>query len=333
MKVTPLDIRRKEFKRAMRGYSDEEVDIFLDEVADEFERIFRENAELHDRVQRLEEQIAGYVQLKDTLEKTLVTAQLQADEVRANARKESELILRDAELKARQIVNDSYRETQRVQQALVQLKHLEEDFRFKFRSLLEGYLKLLDEVPLASRSADIPIPPETSGAGQEGGPNLEREYAGGKEPPVEEALVAQPTWPAEGPWSEEGRLSGESPETELASALDDTPTEEMLGEAAGPAAANAETDGAAGLGGEGPNAERAAAETVADPERTTGTDKLASSPVTEALGNGRVTEASEDEEEPPQAFYFGRKLDKQADSFFSTSGQAKKESGNRDFEW
>lgn len=262
----------------------------------------------------------------------MVTAQLQADEVRANARKESELILRDAELKARQIVNDSYRETQRVQQALVQLKHLEEDFRFKFRSLLEGYLKLLDEVPLASRSADIPIPPETSGAGQEGGPSLDREYAGGKEPPVEEALVAQPTWPAEGPRSEEGRLSGESPETELASALDDTPTEEMLSEAAGPAAANAET-AAASLGGEGPNAERAAAETVADPERTTGTDKLANGGMTEALANGRVTEASEDEEEPPQAFYFGRELGKEADSFFSTGRQAKKESGNRDFEW
>ena len=56
-------------------------------------------------------------------------------------------MLRDAELKARGIVNDSYAEVQRVQQALVQLKHLEEDFRFKFRSLLEGHLKLLDEAP------------------------------------------------------------------------------------------------------------------------------------------------------------------------------------------
>ena len=58
MKVTPLDIRRKEFKRAMRGYADEEVDVFLDDVADEFERLFQENIELQDRIARQDEQIS-----------------------------------------------------------------------------------------------------------------------------------------------------------------------------------------------------------------------------------------------------------------------------------
>ena len=154
MKVTPLDIRRKEFKRSVRGYSDEEVDVFLDEVADEFERLFQENTALQERIKRLEEQAGGNAQLRDALEKTLVSAQLHADETRANARKESELILRDAELKGRSIVADSYAETQRVQQALIQLKRLEEDFRFKFRSLLEGHLKLLDEAPM-----DLASPP------------------------------------------------------------------------------------------------------------------------------------------------------------------------------
>jgi cell division initiation protein len=148
LKVTPLDIRRKEFKRSVRGYSDEEVDLFLDEVADEIERLSQENVELQDRIRRLEEQLAGHAQLRDALEKTLVTAQFQADETKANAHKEGELILRDAELKARGIVSESYSEIQRVQQALIQLKHLEEDFRFKFRSLLEGHLKLLDEAPI-----------------------------------------------------------------------------------------------------------------------------------------------------------------------------------------
>ena len=150
MKITPLDIRRKEFRRSVRGYSDEEVDIFLDEVADEFERLFQENMELQDRAQRLDEQIAGHAQVRDALEKTLIAAQLQSEEMRTNAHKESELILRDAQLKARGIVNDSYSESQKAQQTLVQLKRLEEDFRFKFRSLLEGYLRLLDDAAIAS---------------------------------------------------------------------------------------------------------------------------------------------------------------------------------------
>lgn len=148
LKITSLDIRRKEFKRSFRGYSDEEVDIFLDEVADELERLLQGNAELQERVQSLEEQLAAHNNLREALERTLVQAQLQADDVRANARKESELILRDAQMKARGIINDSYVETQKIQRTLAQLKSLEEEFRFKFRSLLEGYLKLLNQAEL-----------------------------------------------------------------------------------------------------------------------------------------------------------------------------------------
>ena len=89
--------------------------------------------------------MAEYEQLKETLNNTLVSAQQQADATRANAHKEGELILRDAELKARDIVGDSYSEKQRVQQSLIQLRQIEEDFRFKFRSLLEAHLNLLAE--------------------------------------------------------------------------------------------------------------------------------------------------------------------------------------------
>jgi hypothetical protein len=79
------------------------------------------------------------------LQKTLVTAQQQSDEMRANARKEAELILRDAEIKGRDIVADSYTEKQRIQQSLLQLRRIEEDFQVKFRSLLEAHLRLLAE--------------------------------------------------------------------------------------------------------------------------------------------------------------------------------------------
>lgn len=169
MKITPLDIRRKEFKRALRGYSDEEVDVFLDEVADEFERIFQENAELQERLHRLEEQLVGHNQLREALEKTLIQAQLQSDEIRANAHKESELILRDAQMKARAIINESYAETQKVQQTLAQLKRLEEEFRFKFRSLLEGYLRLLNEAELTTSEQAVAAqasPAEAASAGE-----------------------------------------------------------------------------------------------------------------------------------------------------------------------
>lgn len=143
MKITPIDIRHKEFRRAIRGYSEEEVDTFLDEVADDFEVLFKGNMELQDEVYRLQEQVAYYESLKDALQKALVTAQQQADAVRVNAHKESELILKDAEVKARGIIADSYAEQQKVQQSILQLRQLEDDFRFKFKSLLEAHLDLL----------------------------------------------------------------------------------------------------------------------------------------------------------------------------------------------
>lgn len=148
MKITPLDIRRKEFKRSVRGYLDEDVDLFLDGVADELERLTKENGSLQDRVRALEEQAAGHTHIREALEKTLVAAQLQSEEIRSNAQKEGESILREAEVKAKAMVADLYSQTQKVQQTLIQLKLLEEDFRFKFRALLEGYLKLLSDGPV-----------------------------------------------------------------------------------------------------------------------------------------------------------------------------------------
>lgn len=152
MKLTPLDIRHKEFKRGMRGYTEVDVDEFLDNVADEFERVFKENIELSERLDALQEQINHYRNIEETLQKTLVSAQQTAEGVKSSADKESQLILRDADMrardlvgeaerKARDLVNEAYVTKQAVEKETVVLQNAEADFRFKFRQLLEGYLK------------------------------------------------------------------------------------------------------------------------------------------------------------------------------------------------
>ena len=158
MKLTPLDIRHKEFKRGMRGYADVEVDEFLDEVADEYERIFKENIDLQDRVEALEEKVAGYKRIEDTLQKTLINAQASAEEQKQNASKQAQLILQDAELKARQMVNEAYSERQAIEQGMAKLRSAEEDFRFKFKSMIEGYLRQLQDTPEATAPAQAADP-------------------------------------------------------------------------------------------------------------------------------------------------------------------------------
>jgi cell division initiation protein len=159
MKLTPLDIRHKEFKRGMRGYVDGEVDEFLDEIADEFERLFKENIELSERGEALQEKIDQYRNLEETLQNTLVAAQRSAEELRANAQKEAQLMLSEAELKARQMVNESYADKQAVEKQIVVLRSSEEDFRFKFRSLLEGYTNQLAEAEAAAKKSGHLAPP------------------------------------------------------------------------------------------------------------------------------------------------------------------------------
>jgi cell division initiation protein len=156
MKLTPLDIRHKEFKRGMRGYADVEVDEFLDQIADEYERLFKENIDLQDRLESLEEKVAGYKRIEDTLQKTLINAQASAEEQKQNATKQAQLILQDAELKARQMVNEAYSERQAIEQSMAKLRNAEEDFRFKFRTMIEGYLRQLQDTPEVTPQAQAP---------------------------------------------------------------------------------------------------------------------------------------------------------------------------------
>lgn len=161
MKITPLDIRHKEFARTMRGYRDADVDEFLDEITEEFERLFNENIDYRERVETLEEKISQYKNIEETLQKTLISAQQQAEELKQNAQKEADLIMRDAELKSRSNVNDSYAERQKVQRSVQALKQKYDDLKYQLRKIVDAYGKILDqdmdaldEMELLDESAD-----------------------------------------------------------------------------------------------------------------------------------------------------------------------------------
>jgi|WetSurMetagenome_2_1015567.scaffolds.fasta_scaffold301439_1 cell division initiation protein len=162
MKLTPLDIRHKEFKRGMRGYADVEVDEFLDQIADEYERLFKENIDLQDRLEALDDKVAGYKRIEETLQKTLVNAQASAEEQKQNASKQAQLILQDAELKARQMVNEAYSERQAIEQGMAKLRSAEEDFRYKFKTMIEGYLRQIQDTPEVAAPAQPPAAEPTS---------------------------------------------------------------------------------------------------------------------------------------------------------------------------
>lgn len=162
MKLTPLDIHHKEFNHSLRGYNEEQVDAFLDEVADEFERLFKENIELTEKLEAAQERLNEFESQRQTINNTLMAAQRSAEDIIAKAQAEAETILKDAEVKAKEIIHNALSKKQQVAGELVRIKQAEEEFRAKFRALLEGHLRSITEIGLP---ADVDVLVGETGAG------------------------------------------------------------------------------------------------------------------------------------------------------------------------
>lgn len=141
--ITPLEIQNKEFKKVMRGYKESEVDEFLDKIIVDYEKVFKENIELKDKITLLNEQIDRYVNLEKTLNNTLVVAQSTAEEVGANSQKKAEIIINEAELKANRMISDAKDEVLKVKRQYEEAKKEMEIFKIRFRTLLEAQLEAI----------------------------------------------------------------------------------------------------------------------------------------------------------------------------------------------
>lgn len=148
MRLTPLDIHQKEFSRSLRGFDEREVDAFLDSVADEIERLFKENIDLTERNESLEEKVRQYQDMERTLHNTLLSAQRSADDLMRTTRQEADAVLKDAEVKAKDIIHSALTDKQKATSELARIKQAEEEFRASFKRLLQQHLNSIGEIKL-----------------------------------------------------------------------------------------------------------------------------------------------------------------------------------------
>jgi cell division initiation protein len=144
MRITPLDIQQKQFPMKFRGFDVEEVFAFLEVIREEMEDLLRENANLKENVQRLESQIKDYKDMETTLRETLLTAQQMAEDYKTNARKEAELVVKEAELKADTMLKDTQEKVIKIHEDIVDLKGIRRHFKEEIRRLVEGHLSMLE---------------------------------------------------------------------------------------------------------------------------------------------------------------------------------------------
>ncbi|WP_028561602.1 DivIVA domain-containing protein [Paenibacillus pinihumi] len=145
MPLTPLDIHNKEFGRRLRGYDEDEVNEFLDQVIKDYESIIRENKELQNQVLALQEKLNHFANIEETLSKTIIVAQEAADEVKNNSKKEAQLTIKEAEKNADRIINDSLAKSRKVALEVEELKKQASIYRARFRTLVEAQLELLSQ--------------------------------------------------------------------------------------------------------------------------------------------------------------------------------------------
>lgn len=143
MPLSPLDIHNKEFGRRLRGYDEDEVNEFLDQVIKDYESIIRDNKELQSQILTLQERLNHFTNIEETLSKTIIVAQEAADELRSNAKKEAQLIMMEAEKNADRIINDSLVKSRKVSLEVEELKKQASVYRARFRTLVEAQLELL----------------------------------------------------------------------------------------------------------------------------------------------------------------------------------------------
>ena len=142
--ITPMDIRNKEFKKAFKGYKEDEVDEFLDKVIADYERIYRENGELKDRISIDNERIESYNSMEKSLQNILMIAQTTAEDIVANSRKKAEIIIKEAEEQSRRIIEDANSSIIKINRDYEELKKEVQVFKTRFKTLLQSELEALN---------------------------------------------------------------------------------------------------------------------------------------------------------------------------------------------
>lgn len=154
MALTPLDIHNKEFNVRFRGYDQDQVNDFLDQIIKDYEALIRRNEDLERSLKDSQEKVAYFTDLKDALNQSIIVAQDAADKVKMNAQRESEIIQDDAEKQARQLLNESTDKSNQIlqdasekaRQITVETDDLKKQtriFRQRLQVMLESQLEIV----------------------------------------------------------------------------------------------------------------------------------------------------------------------------------------------
>lgn len=161
--LTPVDIENKEFTRAFRGYDIYEVEEFMRTLVKDYEKLYRDNAELKEKSAVLSEAIASYKGMEETMQNAILVAQKTAEDIKQNAYERAETIIKEAERKAAEAVNNANNTISNLEKTYLSMQREMNGFKAKMSALLSTYMQLLSDLPEKASSftsVNVPKPAE-----------------------------------------------------------------------------------------------------------------------------------------------------------------------------
>jgi cell division initiation protein len=160
--LTPLEIAQREFRRRFRGLDPVEVRNFLEGIAEQLQGFLKEGILKEERLEKLETQLETYRGRENEVKEVLFALQRMTDDMKDTTRKEAELIIKDAEIKAEALLERGHLTLGRLQGKIADLKREKALFEGKVRGAIKLYQDLLDTE--AAEDASEPVQPEPPGA-------------------------------------------------------------------------------------------------------------------------------------------------------------------------
>ena len=143
MKLTPLDIQQQQFTMRFRGFDVREVDLFLEQMANTFEQLQRDNETLKEEILRLRRESHGLKKREETFKRAMLHSQKVLENMKENAEKQAELIVAEAEIKADKIIHRAQSRLNRLQEDITELKRQRVQIEVEINAVIEAHAKLL----------------------------------------------------------------------------------------------------------------------------------------------------------------------------------------------
>jgi cell division initiation protein len=144
MRITPLDIQQKQFSSRLKGFDMEEVDSFLELIREEMEELLRENSNLREESKRFEKQLKDYKNIETTLKDTLISTQQMVEDYKNTAKKDAELIKKESELRAEEILRGAQDQVVKIHEDITDLKGIRRHFKEELKRLIESHLRMME---------------------------------------------------------------------------------------------------------------------------------------------------------------------------------------------